>query len=1118
MAVSVDRLPLISVVVPSFNQAQYLHETLESIVRQAYPRLEIVVMDGGSTDQSADIIRSYERYLTYWQSQPDGGQSMAINAGMQHCTGDLVAWLNSDDYYWGDALWQVGRAYAALPGRGLYIGNGLRYNQQQNAYSPFCRHHLALNRAALLHGLDYILQPATFFLRSAWAEVGGLDPALRFCMDWDIILRIAERHAAVLINEFLAASREYEQTKTSSGKMGRAIEIGQMVQAHTRQQVTPGSMFYMLETLLDVSEGAVSPEVRSHLYAGMNAIRDQFAEQFGNGDGFPVSGDPQDDVYLPLPGQDTPRRVESLALTGADLPRISIITPSFNQAQYLGPTLDSVLGQNYPKLEMIVFDGGSRDGSVDLLRQYQDRLTFWASEPDRGPAHAINKGFAKATGEILGWLNSDDMFSTDALWEVARAFAEDPDLDMVYANALYIDEHNQLYLADHGTHRTAFYRGEMQPLRRIPAYWSYVHAVPQPTVFFRRRLLEACGPLDETYQYIFDFELFWRFAQRARKIKKIERTQAFYRIHAASKTSDWNRFVVELYRFSRPYWPRSYTPQFRATFRGFVGSYMRRRFGNRPRDAWFWGAALLVGASALTRVGRPEAFPLWLPVPRSARRRTPQTPHVPPVAMPAPNHHVDQSHARYQSLFCSYQLPRYPGYSGGEIRDFHLLRHLLSMSSVEFFTCTPTPSDGRKDPLVPYLKRLYTPDTIRTTRPELIHLEAFNHSIRRRIVSRLAHMGVPVIGPRYHRDAAHKFPIMQAYCRAALREALLRDQPDFLFVSPQTNPIAFLLSAANLSTRLILASYDVEVVRMRRIAASYRGLARVALDLETKRAAQFERDNLAFYDGVIAVSELDKQIFVQEYGLAPERVLVIENGVDPDYFAFTERRANEKPQIVFVGSLAYTPNQQAAWRLLTHIMPLVWQRYPDACLWIVGHGAEPALMRQSDKQRVIVTGKVDDVRPYLANASVACVPLISGSGTKYKVLEALSAGVPVVCTPLATEGLDLEDGRDILLGNSDEELAAALLRVIEDAALAATLARQGRERIERCYAWDANLARLDPWLEHLAALPKRSRSASADIPIEQGAGAQPVQDGAVTKDNPLLHTTATNLERSDNNV
>jgi len=545
---------------------------------------------------------------------------------------------------------------------------------------------------------------------------------------------------------------------------------------------------------------------------------------------------------------------------------------------------------------------------------------------------------------------------------------------------------------------------------------------------------------------------------------------------------------------------------------------MRRRFGNRPRDAWFWGAALLVGASALTRVGNPEAFPLWLPVPRSARRRTPQTPHVPPVAMPAPNHHVDQSHARYQSLFCSYQLPRYPGYSGGEIRDFHLLRHLLSMSSVEFFTCTPTPSDGRKDPLVPYLKRLYTPDTIRTTRPELIHLEAFNHSIRRRIVSRLAHMGVPVIGPRYHRDAAHKFPIMQAYCRAALREALLRDQPDFLFVSPQTNPIAFLLSAANLSTRLILASYDVEVVRMRRIGASYRGLARVALDLETKRAAQFERDNLAFYDGVIAVSELDKQIFVQEYGLAPERVLVIENGVDPDYFAFTERRANEKPQIVFVGSLAYTPNQQAAWRLLTHTMPLVWQRYPEACLWIVGHGAEPALMRQSDKQRVIVTGKVDDVRPYLANASVACVPLISGSGTKYKVLEALSAGVPVVCTPLATEGLDLEDGRDILLGNSDEELAAALLRVIEDAALAATLARQGRERIERCYAWDANLARLDPWLEYLAALPKRSRSASADIPIEQGAGAQPVQDGAVTKDNPLLHTTATNLERSDNNV
>src|SRR5262249_62220934 len=111
-------LPLISVVVPSFNQAQFLPEALESIFRQNYPRLEVVVMDGGSTDDSVAIIESYADRLAHWQSRPDGGQSSAINSGVEHCTGELVAWLNSDDFYWGDALWTVARAYQAHPGLG----------------------------------------------------------------------------------------------------------------------------------------------------------------------------------------------------------------------------------------------------------------------------------------------------------------------------------------------------------------------------------------------------------------------------------------------------------------------------------------------------------------------------------------------------------------------------------------------------------------------------------------------------------------------------------------------------------------------------------------------------------------------------------------------------------------------------------------------------------------------------------------------------------------------------------------------------------------------------------------------------------------------------------------
>src|SRR5438552_4193486 len=106
-------LPRISVVVPSYNQGRFLRHCLDSIFSQGYPNLEVVVMDGGSTDESVAILQEMAPHLAYWQSQPDGGQSAAINAGMRHCTGDLVTWLNSDDWYWGESLWVVGRAYAA---------------------------------------------------------------------------------------------------------------------------------------------------------------------------------------------------------------------------------------------------------------------------------------------------------------------------------------------------------------------------------------------------------------------------------------------------------------------------------------------------------------------------------------------------------------------------------------------------------------------------------------------------------------------------------------------------------------------------------------------------------------------------------------------------------------------------------------------------------------------------------------------------------------------------------------------------------------------------------------------------------------------------------------------
>lgn len=243
-------LPKISVVTPSFNQGQFLEKCIKSVIKQDYPDFEYIIIDGGSTDNSLDIIAEYRQYLAYSVSEPDNGQSSAINKGFKKAKGELVVWLNSDDYYLPGAFRKVAEAYARNPEASFYFGNGLRVDSKGMKKSRFFESETVnFNRDALLYCLNYILQPATFINASYLKKIGFLDEGLDYGMDTDLWLRLSKEKMPAFIPETLAASREYGDTKTSTGSFQRIEELRQIAERHTGQPMTPGILLYFLDTL-----------------------------------------------------------------------------------------------------------------------------------------------------------------------------------------------------------------------------------------------------------------------------------------------------------------------------------------------------------------------------------------------------------------------------------------------------------------------------------------------------------------------------------------------------------------------------------------------------------------------------------------------------------------------------------------------------------------------------------------------------------------------------------------------------------------------------------------------------------------------------------------------------
>ncbi|NMB53748.1 MAG: glycosyltransferase [Leptolinea sp.] len=225
-------------------------------------------------------------------------------------------------------------------------------------------------------------------------------------------------------------------------------------------------------------------------------------------------------------------------------PRVTIITPSYNQAVFLEQTICSVLDQDYPDLEYFVVDGGSTDGSQAIIEKYAHRINWWVSEKDMGQAEAINKGFARATGKYIAWLNSDDVYQPGTIRAVVRTFREHPEAGLVYGNVLSIDAEGipfNLMTYDDWS------------LKDLMCF----NIIGQPAVFMRRSVLQKAGFLDLSYRFLLDHHIWLRMAQFGEMVY-VPETWAAARIHAGAKNVALARgFGQEAYQLAAwmPYQP-----------------------------------------------------------------------------------------------------------------------------------------------------------------------------------------------------------------------------------------------------------------------------------------------------------------------------------------------------------------------------------------------------------------------------------------------------------------------------------------------------------------------------------------------------------------------------------
>jgi len=249
-------------------------------------------------------------------------------------------------------------------------------------------------------------------------------------------------------------------------------------------------------------------------------------------------------------------------------PLVSIITPSYNQGDYIEQTILSVINQDYPNIEYIIMDGGSIDNSIDIIKKYDSKICFWESKKDNGQTHAINKGFNIAQGEYIGWLNSDDWIEPDLISQVSKCFIENKKVGTVYGHLNIIDNNDRII--------------EIRSNPLNSNYYDFLNgkaSVNQIGAFHRRSLIQKFGYLDESLNYVMDYELWLRLGQHS-DFFQLPFVVGTHRLHAKTKTiKEFHKFIPEIKTVRKIFGGKFFSIKTFNLFRVQLGYIKKKLFG-----------------------------------------------------------------------------------------------------------------------------------------------------------------------------------------------------------------------------------------------------------------------------------------------------------------------------------------------------------------------------------------------------------------------------------------------------------------------------------------------------------------------------------------------------------